>query len=58
MTYADDLRKQTLTPDELLKVLADHGCYVGDYLLDMNLENVDHLPEYTDGGTVADWLGY
>lgn len=58
MTYADDLREQTLTVNELLKVLAEHGCYIGDYLFDMELENVDFIPDYTDGNIVADWLGY
>jgi hypothetical protein len=57
-TYSDDLREQTLTPDELCKVLADHGQYLGDWLMDHGLANVDAMPAETDGGAVADWLGY
>ena len=58
MTYSDDLRDQTLTADEVIQILADHGQYLGDYLVDLGMANVDAMPEYTDGNIVADWLGY
>jgi hypothetical protein len=55
MTYSEDLRESTLTEREVCQVLADHGCYLGDYLMDREL---NALPDETDGEVIADWLGY
>jgi hypothetical protein len=52
---AGAMRESTLTEREVCQVLADHGCYLGDYLVDREL---DALPAETDGESIADWLGY
>lgn len=57
-TYSEDLREQQLTPEEVCKVLADHGQLLGDWLMDQGFENGYYMPELTDGGLLADWLGY
>jgi len=54
-TYA---RNQFLTVDEVVEMLAFHGQYLGDWLMDQGIACVDDMPEETDGNVLADWLGY